>query len=191
MLTYLLCLRKKTVMISQIIDQLAFCLFYQNHLNVFYMSKQIAILKIYFQNIREDFEKNSAPNIHYQQCLKNGKKVLDNGGSCGALLVHLSKAFDCIVHDLLLAKLNACGFDYNSLKLVNSSLSGRTFRTKIGSSYSPYLDLLVDVPQGSILSPLLFNIYMCDLSLCDCESNIINYVDDTSLMLVNQMWTFY
>ena len=62
------------------------------------------------------------------------KKVLDNGGSCGALLVDLSKAFDCIVHDLFLAKLRAYGFDYNSLKLINSFRSGRKFRTKIGSS---------------------------------------------------------
>ena len=62
------------------------------------------------------------------------KKVLDNGGSCGALLVDLSKAFDCIVHDLLLAKLSAYGFDYNSLELINSFLSGRKFRTKIGLS---------------------------------------------------------
>ena len=85
------------------------------------------------------------------------KKVLDNGGSCGALLVDLSKAFDCIVHDLLLAKLSAYGFDYNSLKLINSFLSGRKFRTKIGPSHSPYLDLLVGVPQGLILCPLLFN----------------------------------
>ena len=60
-------------------------------------------------------------------------------------------------------------------------LSGRKFRTKVGSSYSPYVDLLVGVPQGSILGLLLFNIYMCDLFLCDCETNIINYADDTTL----------
>ena len=113
--------------------------------------------------------------------LEKWKKVLDNGGSCGALLVDLLKAFDCIVHDLLLAKLSAYGFDYNSLKLINSFLSGRKFRTKIGSSYSPYLDLLVGVPQGSILGLLLFNIYICNLFLCDCETNIINYADDTTL----------
>ena len=98
-----------------------------------------------------------------------------------SLLVDLSKAFDCIFHDLLLAKLSAYGFDYNSLKLINCFLSGRKFRTKIGSSYSPYLDLLVRVPQGPILGPLLFNVYMCDLFLCDCESNIINYAGDTTL----------
>ena len=46
------------------------------------------------------------------------KKVLGNGGSCGALLVDLSKACDCIVLGLLLAKLSAYGFDYNSLKLI-------------------------------------------------------------------------
>ena len=109
------------------------------------------------------------------------KKVLDNCGSCGGLLVDLSEAFDCILHDLLLTKLSACGFDYNSLKLINNFLNGREFWTKIDSSYSPYLDLLVGVPQGSILGPLLFNIYMCDLLLCNCESNIINYADDTTL----------
>ena len=108
------------------------------------------------------------------------EKVLDNGGSCGALLVDLSKTFDCTVHDYLQAKLSACGFDYNSLKLINSFLRDRKFRTKKVPLYSPYLDLLVGVPQGSILGPLLFNICMCDLFLCDCESNI-NYADDTTL----------
>ena len=61
-----------------------------------------------------------------------------------------------IVHDLLLVKLSTYGFDYSSLKLINSFLRGRKFRMKIGSSYSPYLDLLVGVPQRSILGPLLF-----------------------------------
>ena len=61
-----------------------------------------------------------------------------------------------IVHDLLLAKLSTYGFDYSSLKLINSFLRVRKFRMKISSSYSPYLDLLVGVPQRSILGPLLF-----------------------------------
>ena len=93
----------------------------------------------------------------------------------------LSKAFDCIVHDLLLAKLIAYGFHYNSVKLMNSFLRGRTFKTKIGSFYGPCIHLLVSVPQGPILVPLLFNICICDLFLCDCETNIINCADDTSL----------
>ena len=108
------------------------------------------------------------------------KKVLGNGGSCGAHLVDLSKPFGCVVHDLLMAKLSAYGFDYNSQKLISSFLSDRKFRTKIGSSYSPYLNLLVSVPEGSISSPLLFDTYMCNLFLCDCESNI-NYADGITL----------
>ena len=58
------------------------------------------------------------------------KKVLDNGGSRGAILVDLSKAFDCMIHDLLLAKLSAYGFNYNSLKLINSFLSYRNLGQK-------------------------------------------------------------
>ena len=108
-------------------------------------------------------------------------EVLDKGGSCGALLVDLSKVFDFIIHDLLLAKLAAYGFDYNSPKRINSFLNDRKFRTKIGSFYSPYLDLLVGVPQGSILGPLPFDIYTCNLFLCDCKFEIIKYADDTTL----------
>ena len=108
------------------------------------------------------------------------KNVLNNGRSCGALLVDLSKACNCIVHDFMLAELSAFNFDYNSLKLINSFLSGRKVRTKIGSSYNSYLDLLEGVPQISILGPLLFNIYMYGLFLYNCESNIINYADDST-----------
>ena len=141
MLIYLLYIRKKAVILSQIIDQLAFCLFFQNHLNVFYMSKQIAILKVYFQNIREDFEKNLAPNnIHYQQSLKS------------AFLVDLPKASGCVVHDFVMAKLSAYGFDNNSLKPINNFFGCRKFMTEIVSSYCSYL-ALVGVPQGSILDP--------------------------------------
>ena len=146
---------------------------------------------MYFQKIREEFEKNPAPNIHYQQCLKNGKKVLDNDGSCGALLVDLSKDFSSIVHDFLLANLSANGFHYNSLKLINSFLGDRKFKMKIGSYYSPYLDLLVGIPQGTILGSLLFNIHMCNLFLCDCH--LISLTTRTKLpfMLVNQILTLY
>ena len=134
------------------------------------------ILSKYQGGFRKKFSSQHSLLVMFEKW----KKVLDNGGSCGALLVDLSKAFDCIVHDLLLTKLSAYGFDYNSLKLINSFLSGRKFRTKIGSSYSPYLDLLVGVPEESILAPLFFNIYICDLFLSDCETNIINYAYGTT-----------
>ena len=83
---------------------------------------------------QEGFRKQFSSQHLLLAMFEKWKKVLDNSGSCGALLLNLSKAFDCIVHDLLLAKLSAYGFDYNSLKLINSFLSGRKFRAKIGSS---------------------------------------------------------
>lgn len=88
-------IRSKT---SQIIVQLVFYHFYQNHSSIFYMSKVMS--KIYY------FEKNSAANILYEK----SNEVLDNGGSSGTLLVDILKVFDYIVHDLLLAKVSACGF---------------------------------------------------------------------------------
>ena len=57
--------------------------------------------------------------------LEKWKKCLDEKRSAGILLTDLSKAFDCLVHDLLLAKLNAYGFDYKSIKLLHSYLTER------------------------------------------------------------------
>ena len=109
------------------------------------------------------------------------KKNLDKRGECGALFVDVSEAFDCLQHDLLLAKLNAYGFDYKSLKLISSFLSNRKYRTKITSSFTELKHPLIGVPQGSVLGPSLFDIYMCDLFLFMSESNLANYADDMTL----------
>ena len=91
------------------------------------------------------------------------KKSLDNSGVGGMLLTDLSKAFDCLRHDLLIAKLAAYGFDQPSLCFIFSYLSGRTQRTKVNNAYSSYTDIKYGVPQGSIVGPLLFDIDICDL----------------------------
>ena len=59
------------------------------------------------------------------------KKSIDNGGAFGALMTDLSKAFDCLSHELLIAKLEAYGFDEKSLKLIYNYLSNRKQRVKI------------------------------------------------------------
>ena len=99
---------------------------------------------------------------------------------CGALLTDLSKAFDCLSHDLLLAKLHAYGIDINSLKILSSFLKNRKQRVRIGNLYSLWHDILTGVPQGSILGPLLFNIDLCDLFLFLKGSNIANYADNNT-----------
>ena len=98
----------------------------------------------------------------------------------GPLLADLSKAFDCILHDLLIAKLAAYGFDYNSLQILKSYLSNRKKRTKINDAYSKYFEILFGVQQGSISGSLLFNIYICDMfyDINDCD--ITSYADDNT-----------
>lgn len=108
-------------------------------------------------------------------------KCLDQSGVVGAVLMDLSKAFDCIDHKLLLAKLSAYGLDDKSLKLIKCYLSDRSQRTKIDSSLSDLMMLLIGVPQGSILGPLLFNIFINDIIYFVEKADICNFADDNSL----------
>ena len=90
------------------------------------------------------------------------------------------KSFDCICHDFLIAKLNVYGFYRNAcLKLIYDYLSDRSQKTKVGSSFSAYLDIIYGVPRGSILGPLLFNID-CDLFFEDYSFDFTNFGDDTT-----------
>ena len=118
-----------------------------------------------------------------QNCLlllvEKWKKSLDKGGKCGVLLTDLSKAFDCLVHDLLIAKLHAYGFDYLSLKLILSYLTGRLQRVRINASFSSWMEILTGVPQGSVLGPELYNINSNDLFMF-MLLEIANYADDNS-----------
>ena len=90
---------------------------------------------------------------------------LDHNKIFGTVLLDLSKAFDCIPQDLLIAKLNAYGFDMNTLTLLFSYLKNRKKSVRIKTNYSSFLELLSGVPQGSIPETLLFNIFLNDLFL--------------------------
>ena len=93
----------------------------------------------------------------------------------------LSKAYDCIPHNLLIAELECYGVHKASLGLLLDYLTRRKQRTKIGSSFSSLCDINIGVPQGSILGPLLFNIFMNDLFFSIKKSEICNFADDNTL----------
>ena len=93
----------------------------------------------------------------------------------------LSKAFDCINHDLFIAKLDEYGLGWDALKLIKSYLSKRKQRVKINNSYSTWRHVTIGVLQGSGLGPLLFNIFINEIFLFVNNTNICNYADDTTI----------
>ena len=97
------------------------------------------------------------------------------------VIMDLSKAFDSINYELLIAKLHAYGLTKSALKLVHSYLNNRWHRTKINITFSTWKELLTSVPQGPILGPLRFNIYIIDLFFNLEEVEVSTYAADTSL----------
>ena len=115
----------------------------------------------------------------------------DNNKVFGALLTDLSKTFDCVCHDLLIAKLYAYTFDIDALKITKNALktlqnylSNCKQRANVDFFYSSWEGKLSGVPQGSILGPFLFNIFMCDMFLILNTTYFTGYADDDTPFVV-------
>ena len=97
------------------------------------------------------------------------------------MLMDLSKAFDTLNHNLLLAKLNAYGFSFNAIKFIQSYLSERFQRVNTDNNFSEWCKILLGVPKGSILGPLSFNIFINDIFYFIQDAYICTFADDNSL----------
>ena len=106
-------------------------------------------------------------------------EILDKRDYAGILLTDLSKAFDCINHKLLIAKLHAYGLSLELLTFIESCLSYQIQRVKINSFFSEYGNIESSAPQWTISGPRFLNIFICGLFF------------DTSILQIMQMARFH
>ena len=134
-----------------------------------------------FHNFLAAFRASYGCQTTLLRIVEDWKAALDENKYVGAVLMDLSKAFDCLPHDLLIEKLKAYGVTQESCNLMSSYLSDRLQRVKIGNNVSSWSTIIKGVPQGSILGPLLFNIFINDIFYFVTKTTIYNYADDNTV----------
>ena len=108
----------------------------------------------------------------------------ESGLHTGMILIDLQKAFDTINHEILINKMEFLGFSKNVILWFKSYLSHRKFKVNLNKSFSEPGQLLCGVPQGSILGPLLFFLYINDMPQA-VKYELLLYADDTDVYYFN------
>ena len=134
-----------------------------------------------FHNFLCAFRKGHGCQTTLLRLLEDWKAALDKSYYVAAILMDLSKAFDCLPHDILLCKLSAYGLSESSVNLLKNYLSNRKQQIKIEGVVSEWANISKGVPQGSILGPLLFNVFINDIFYFIKKGTLYNYADDNTL----------
>ena len=139
----------------------------------------------FYENILSDhisaYRKNYGCETSLLKLTEDWRQSLDNKEIVAVISSDLSKAFHCVPHNLLLAKLKAHGVSKHSVSLFKSYLSKRMQRVKIGDTYSSWELVAKGVPQGSVVRPILFNIHINDLFYTISHGTLHAYADDEQL----------
>ena len=148
------------------------------------------LIEEYFSDLLSKYQFSFRKGYATQNCvlamIEKLRKISDKKGIFAAVLTDLSKAFDCILYSLLIAKLSAYGFDRKLLIYISVYLESRKRKTRIGSAFSDYPNILFGVPQGSILGPILFAIFLSNLLYIYNDLDYANYADDTTPYVCRQ-----
>ena len=154
-----------------------------------YESVMFDQVRDYFGSIFEDllcaFRKKYSCQSTLIKAIDDWKVSLDRNQMIGAVFMDLSKAFDSLPHGLIIAKLHANGLSLNACDLFSSYLCKRFQKVKVKTSRSEWAVIKKGIPEGSILGPLLFNVFVNDMFHFMEKCDLYNYADDNSLSVAS------
>ena len=128
--------------------------------------------------LQHGFLSRRSTTTNILQCLDSWTKSIDNREPVDAIYLDMEKAFDTVSHPKLIFKLRQLGFGGYSLRWISRFLCGRTQNVRVQNSNSSPQTVISGIPQGTVLGPLLFLVYVNDMEDVLVHSNLSLYADD-------------